>query len=369
MSRFKLKSVLFIGNYDEEYSRNAIFIKGLRKNKIIVHEFNIKSYNIIKNGLICLKNFKRLNSMNYDLILLHAPNNIQVLFAKLLSKIKQIPLVHDIYISKLQTFYYDRDLVGKTKMPRIFYKFFYYLQDFFECAISDHIILDTYSHIQYFNHKYNIRLVKFSRVFIGAQEDNFFPRKKTTIQDDKFLIGFWGTFIPLQGIKYIIEAAKILENDIKVRFILIGDGQTFKISKLLAEKLQLKNIVFKGFIPLRELPEHISSFDIGLGIFGDTPKTVQVIPNKVFEGNAMKLPMISCDSSAIRELFTHEKDIFLCKRANSESIANAILTMKNNDDLREKIKKNAYDIFTKFCSINALAFRLIEILEKILNQY
>ena len=83
----------------------------------------------------------------------------------------------------------------------------------------------------------------------------------------------------------------------------------------------------------------------------------------------MRLPMISCDSPAIRELFTHEKDILLCDRGNPESLARAILKLKNNKELRENIKKNAYKIFIDFGSINALATKLVNILEKILNEY
>jgi len=373
MPKIKLRSVLFVGNYDEEYSRNAIFIKGLRRNKITVLEFNIKSYNFIKNILLCAKNFKRLNSQNFDLILLHAPNIIQFLFAKLLSKVKGKPLIHDIYISKLQTFYYDRKLYRKTKMPKFFYRVFYYLQDLSESVLSNYIILDTYSHIKFFHQKFNIPIKKFRRILVGAQDDIYFPLNIKKKNDDNFIVGYWGTFIPVHGVEYIINAAKILEKENDIKFVLIGKGQTFNENKEYAERLKIKNIEFipKLFLASNELyklPEFIAKCDVGLGIFGKSNKTIQVIPNKVFEGNAMKLPMISCDSPAICELFTHERDILLCDRANPESLAHEILKLKNNKELREKINKNAYNIFINFGSINALAFKLVNILEKILNE-
>jgi len=374
MANLKLRSVLFVGNYNEEYSRNAIFIKGLRRNNITVLEFNIKSYNFIKNVLICIKNFKRLNSQNFDVILLHAPNNIQFLFAKLLSKVKGIPLIHDIYISKLQTFYYDRNLFGKTKMPKFFYRVFYYLQDLFESVLSDYIILDTYSHIKFFHHKFNIPIKKFRRILVGAQDDIYFPLNIKKKNDDKFIVGYWGTFIPLHGVEYIIKAAKILEKESDIKFVLIGKGQTFNDNKELAERLKIKNIEFipKLFIAnkeLNKLPEFIAKFDLGLGIFGNTNKTIQVIPNKVFEGNAMKLPMISCDSPAIRELFTHEENIVLCERANPESLAKAILKLKNDSELGEKVKEKAYNLFLEYCSIEALGKSLIKYLNYIKKSF
>jgi glycosyltransferase involved in cell wall biosynthesis len=248
------------------------------------------------------------------------------------------------------------------------YPTFLYLQDFVECHFADYLILDTYSHIKFFHEKFNVPIKKFRRVFIGANDEIFFPLKKEEGKENQFLVGFWGTFIPLQGIQYIIKAAKILEKISQFKFIIIGNGQTYKENWLLAKKLKISNIKFLDFVPLQDLPQILNNFDIGLGIFGDTPKTIQVIPNKIFEGNAMKLPMISCDSPAIRELYTDNKNIILCERANPKSLAEAILKLKNNTLLREKIKENGYSIFQKYCSPYVLGKFLKNIFKKILQE-
>jgi glycosyltransferase involved in cell wall biosynthesis len=235
-----------------------------------------------------------------------------------------------------------------------------------ECKFADFIILDTYSHIKYFHEKFKSPLKKYRRVLIGAQDDIFHCLSDGLKGPNKFIIGFWGNFIPLQGVKYIIEAAKILENEMNLKIVLIGDGQEFPECLALAKKLNLKNIEFIGRVSLNELPKYILQFDIGLGIFGDTNKTIQVIPNKVFEGIAMNLPMISCDSPAIRELFTNNENIVLCERANPMSLANSILSLKTDEKLRTKIKINANKIFNQYCSTEAISKTLITHLNKIL---
>ncbi len=364
----KLNKVLFIGHYEENYSRNSIFIKGLKEYNVQIIEFNVKSFSILKHIKTSLKNFPKLHSQEFDVIILHAPSWIQVLLAKVLSKIKKVPLIHDIYISKVQTFYHDRKKYKTSKIPKLLYLIYVYLLDFFECILADYLILDTNSHIKYFYEKFKVPIKKFRRIFIGANEKIFHPIiKKKKREGDTFTVGFWGTFIPLQGIQFILKAAKILQNESEIQFKLIGNGQTFEESRELAKKLNLNNVIFKGFIPLKELPEYISDFDIGLGIFGDTNKTIQVIPNKVYEGNAMKLPMISCDSPAIRELYTHKENILLCERANPESIALGILDLMNNIELRENIKEKAFKIFNENCSISAIGKRLYSITNKILK--
>ena len=306
------------------------------------------------------------------MILLHSPTIIQIIFSKYLSKIKKVPLIHDIFISKLQTFYYDRGLFERHKMPKIFYWFFYYLQDFFECFLADYILLDTYNHIKFFHERFNISIRKFRRVLVGAQNDIFFPIDKIDKRDNKFIVGFWGTFIPVHGTKYIIESANLLRENSQIKFVFIGKGQTYKESKDLAEKLKLNNVDFipKTFFlknQLRELPKLISEFDVGLGLFGEGDKVIQVIPTKIFEGISMKIPMITCDSPAIKELFNNNESIILCKRANPESLVDAIKKLKTDVNLRERIKENAYELFNNFCSIDVIGKRLIKIFNKILS--
>lgn len=372
MKSNSVKRILFIGNYHEKYNRNALFIKGLKRHKIIVYEFNVKSYDIIKNLKFLIKSYKKIISLNFDLILMHSPTILQIIFAKFLSKNTHVPLIHDIFISKLQTFYYDRSLYERNKMPKIFYKIFYYMQDLFECIISDYILLDTYTHVKFFHEKFNISLKKFRRVLVGAQDDIFYPLKEDIRTDDKFIVGFWGTFIPVHGIEYIIKSAKILEKDDQVQFVLIGKGQTYKESLDLVRNLEISNIKFipKTFSYLNQLNalgKLISGFDIGLGIFGEGDKVLQVIPTKIYEGIAMKLPMITCDSPAIKELFRNSESIALCKRANAESLAEVILELKKDARLREIIKEKAYIIFKELCSIEAIGKRLIEVFNKILR--
>jgi len=367
----KIKKILYMGAYLDNYNRNIIFLKGLRRNGIKIDEYNVNSHNIIKNIKLFLKNFKKLKTQNYDLILFHSEAFIQFMLAKFLAFVKRIPLVHDIFISKLQTIYDDRKQFKKRKIPKILFRIILYTLDLMECTFADYIILDTYSHIKFFYEKFNVPLKKFSKVYVGARDDLYFPIEKVKRVDNKFIVGFWGTFIPLHGINYMIKAAKLLENDDQIKFIIVGKGQLYKEMRALANELNVRNIKFipKNFIyinQLDKLKEIISQFDIGLGIFGDGAKPVQVIPNKIFEGMAMKVPMISCRSPGIQELLTHNKNIILCERGNPESLAKAILELKNNEELREKIKENAYEIFLKHGSIDAIAKTLLKILNTIL---
>ena len=169
--------------------------------------------------------------------------------------------------------------------------------------------------------------------------------EEKTDLNKKFAVLFWGNFIPLQGIQYIIKAAKTLEQYQDIKFEVIGNGQTYAEMMELVKKLSVKNIVFIDKMTQEDLVGYIKKADVCLGIFGDTGKTQRVIPNKVYEAIAMKKPVISGDTPAIRELFTDRENVLLCLVADADDLADKILELKNNQDLRYKIANNGYEIF------------------------
>ena len=175
----------------------------------------------------------------------------------------------------------------------------------------------------------------------------------------KFLVFFHGYFIPLQGVEYIIGAAKKLNKDKDIFFRIVGSGQTYKHSIELAQELSLVNVEFMERVEHEKLPELIREADVCLGIFGDTNKTQRVIPNKVYESIAMRKAVITSQTVAIKELFENRKNILMCKVANAGDLADKILELKNNKKLKESIAKGGYDLFQKKCRPKVIAKRLL----------
>ncbi|MEK7583051.1 MAG: glycosyltransferase [Patescibacteria group bacterium] len=144
--------------------------------------------------------------------------------------------------------------------------------------------------------------------------------------------------IPLQGVPYIRKAAEILRGDHDISFRIIGDGQ---------------------WVPYEDLPNLIRAADACLGIFGDTDKTLRVIPNKVYEAIAMAKPVISSDTPAIRELFTDRENILLCRRADPEDLAEKILELRRDEQLRTRIAHGGHQLFLSRCTPKIIAADLL----------
>jgi glycosyltransferase involved in cell wall biosynthesis len=77
------------------------------------------------------------------------------------------------------------------------------------------------------------------------------------------------------------------------------------------------------------------------------------VQNKIYEAIAVGKPLISGDSPAIRQVFTHGENIYLCERANGNALAEAILTLWKDRQLRENISRNGYQLYKeKFDLLN-----------------
>ena len=178
-----------------------------------------------------------------------------------------------------------------------------------------------------------------------------------------FNVLFFGTYVPLHGAEYIVKAAKLLEREHDILFTFIGNGQDRQKIHDLVRSLELKNIAFKAMLEPIHLRQEIADADVCLGIFGDTPKTPLVIPNKVFEALAVGKTVITADTPASRELF-NEDEIMLIPPADAMALASAIIELKNNPTLREKIARRGHEKFMQSASYHIIGKALVKIINE-----
>ncbi len=363
MKKNNLK-VCYFGTYERKYSRNETIKLGLysRGIKIIEcswdiwegkeHKSKISKINfLIKLPFVYLYLFlKYFLIEKHDIIFVPYPGHIDVFIAKLLSILKKKPLVFDAFLSLYDSMVNDRKIVKKKSLLA---KFLYFI-DKYSCKLADIVLLDTMEHIKYFSRELNIKKEKFRRVWIGANEKIFYPRKVKKY--DKFTVVFHGKFIPLQGIDNILYAAKFCKD---INFKLIGDGQLYEDMVSFSKKLKLENVEFLGFMEKEQIAIELSKAHIGLGIFGTTDKAKRVIPNKAYEVMAVGLPLITGNSPAAREILVNKKHCILCKMGSGKAIANAILLLKNNEKLRKYISVEGHKLFSNLFSTEAIG-KLVE---------
>jgi len=344
--------ILCFGSYDPNFSRSRVLVKGLRKNGVEVIECNIFSSSsrkrqrqysrntvssIITKYLRLMKKRMSLSTKNFDAVLVQNHEGVP-----LAHFVFTEPVIFDTYLSLYEAEVEDRKRIqeGSWKALLLYYS------DKYSFNLADICTLDTFQHIDYICKRFELKRAKFRRIFVGTDDDVFYPRPRTE-NAGVFRVMFWGSFIPLQGIQYIVHAANLLRKERDIAFEIFGSGQTYFEIRRLAEELKLKNVSFHpDWIPYEELPNQIAKSDVCLGIFGSTSKAKRVVPNKVYETLAMKKPLITGDSAAAKECFLkNEENCLLCEMGNPKAIADAVLQLKEDKKLRERVAAKGYELF------------------------
>jgi len=347
---FNFYRICYFGHFDPEYSRNRILIKGFKENGFEVFLCNYSSKPSWVSGFKLIKKLLSLKG-NFDFLMVgYSDARRDVLLAKMFTRRL---VVWDAFYSLYDSWIWDR----KLALPKSLKAFYYWFLDWLNCKLSGRILLDTAEHIDYFIKEFSLKKAKFIKVLVGTDPEFFQPVDKK--DNSVFTVGFWGKFIPLQGIEFIVKAAKILEANIDIKFKILGSGQEFGKVKKLAEGLKINNFEFLPRVEYKELPQFIASLDVCLGIFGQTLKTQRVIPNKIYEAIAMAKPVITAETPAIRELFTNKEDILLCRASDPEDLAAKILQLKSDSIMREKIAQNGYRLFESQCRPRHIVERLL----------
>jgi glycosyltransferase involved in cell wall biosynthesis len=347
------------GHFDPGYARNRILAKALRRAGASVLEISDRRRFVARTPRLARAGW----AANPDVVLVGFPGHSDVATAKLVSLRRRVPVVLDALVSLWETNVLDRQLMS----PRGLTQYRPQLTDRVACSLADAVVLDTDTHIEWFRGAFGIPPDKLHRIWVGADDELMTPCHASRA-DGRFTVFFYGSFIPLHGIEHILGAAGRLQaQDADIRFVLCGSGQTLPAMRRLTAVQRLVNVEFLDRRPLPELRRLICDSDLCLGIFGTSSKAHSVIPNKVFDALACARPVITGDTAAAHELFTHGKDVWLCRAGDAAALADAVTTLKSDAGARARIAAAGHELFKRRFSLDAIADDVARVILDVLD--
>jgi len=159
-------------------------------------------------------------------------------------------------------------------------------------------------------------------------------RKKFGLNKTEKTILYVGTLRPIKGLKYLIEAMKII-NDKNIKLLLVGRGEERRHLEKLVKKYEIENIVtFVGRVPNKEVFEYMAASDVLV-----LPSLSEGFPNVILEAMASGLPIVATKVGGVPKIVNNEENGFLVDPKNPKQIYEALLLLFKDKKLREKISK------------------------------
>ena len=347
----------YIGHFDPGYARNRTLMKALRRAGATVIPISDQRRFPRRAPRLA----RTVATTGVDALVTGFPGHTDVGTAKLAAAFRSVPIVFSTLTSLWETSA-DRHGTRRNSVAGFRRR----LTDWLSCSLADAIWLDTRSHIDWFAREFGIPDTKFRRVWVGADDDVMRPAPRAPAEP--FTVFFYGTFIPLQGIEHIVEAASLVgaQRD-GIRFVLCGDGQTFAQVQALVNRSPRANVTFLPRRPPLALSQLIAQSDVCLGIFGTGEKTQHVIPNKVFDALACARPVITADTPAARESLVDGRHAWLCPAGNPDALAAAIVKASEDDAGREAVARSGHELFRRRFSIDAISRDIAPLIHEVLG--
>lgn len=348
--------ICYFGIYNPEFSRNRVYIQGFKKLGVEIVECRDDTSGIRKYWRLWSKH-KAIRG-DYDAMIVGYPGHIVVPLAKLLSKKTVVAdLLGSMYDAELHS--HKTNYLHLLKLRLI---------DWLAVHFADVILLESEAQKKYFENRF-FKSEKYKVVYTGVDEnlfnDSVQDNIKPTLDDHldnpkKFVAVFRGKLTPECGIEHILKAAKILKENNSIIFRIIGRGYLLSLTEKIIKEEKLKNVeLISRYLSNEEMRFMVKTASLYLGQFENNHRLKRTIPHKAFESLAMKIPYLSADAPAIKELIKDGETGFIVPKEDGVMIANKIEFLSRHPDLIKEVGQNGWKLYSKNLTSEKLAKRII----------
>lgn len=161
---------------------------------------------------------------------------------------------------------------------------------------------------EYFVTNYAVPSGKIAVIPNGVDTDAFRPqsqdetRRMLGLDAESWYAGYVGSLHEWQGVRFLIEAANLLRDEKRIRFLIVGSGEEAPWIEARIRDYDLRNIEVRPPVKHEEIPRYINAFDVCISYplkFRDGATS----PFKVYEYLACGKLVFSSDLASIRSEF------------------------------------------------------------------
>jgi glycosyltransferase involved in cell wall biosynthesis len=216
---------------------------------------------------------------------------------------------------------------------------------------------------------YGIKKSKVRIIPNGVDVEKFKP-KDTQVMRQQFgldkepCVLFVGSLIPRKGLNVLVEAAKkIVKEKAETKFLIVGDGPLKNQLSISLESANLTgNFKFLGNLEEDELSAVYNCADVFV-----LPSIQEGQGIVLLEAEASGKPVVAFDAGGVNESMLNGETGLLVKRKSDEELADALLKLLDDRNLREKMGVNGRRFVTENFTWNICAQKMLNVYHEALS--
>jgi glycosyltransferase involved in cell wall biosynthesis len=238
-------------------------------------------------------------------------------------------------------------------------------------ARATHILVNSPAYKEYLVRK-GVPGNKITFIAYGTDINMFNPnvdgssvREKLGLKE-KFLVLYAGAMGQAHDLYTVLRAAKRLNDESHIQFIFFGAGKERGNLEAEAQRQGLKNVLFAGICPKKEMPKVIAAADVCLAILQNIPMFRTTYPNKVFDYMAAARPTVLVIDGVVREVIETSGGGVFVEPGNDELLAKTILELSKDPGRVKRMGENARAYLVKHLDRRDKLAETVQLLEEII---
>lgn len=255
----------------------------------------------------------------------------------------------DAYISIWDSMYRDRTpRAQRSLVARLLYRF-----ERRALRAASLVLTDTQANEMCLEQDFDISPARLRSLPLAIDEQCLLEITSKEVSDKTVRVLFMGTMIPLHGINVILDAIRLLRDEQKIEFRLVGSGQVaHEITDLTQELGSHRMTWITDWQDANSLAQEIAEADICLGVFGGAGKASRVLPFKIYMALAAGKAVISQKQHSLPGKIKSIPARWI--EPSGEVLAQTILALAHDDKGRAGLAKAGREAYQELLSNTAI---------------
>ena len=206
--------------------------------------------------------------------------------------------------------------------------------------------------------------VDFKRFNRGRRQN--YIRDRLNLDGD-FLVSYIGTVGLAHKLDVLLEAARLLKNTPRLKFLIVGDGAEKDRLRRRQLELGLDNVLMLEQQPQDDIASYYHTSDCCLVHLKHAPLFEKNIPSKIFEIMACEKPILLGTRGESKRLVSRAGCGVYFEPENPRDLAAGIRRLKTSSQWRKRLGRSGYDFVRRHYSREDLADRYLSALNAVMG--